>query len=115
MNDLIEPIAPQEETPETPAPTEVADQAADLNRMKMEGFFGVQNPNGQESQYISELSRMLGVGQRDIVDVLWDIKQTEHRIGTPPLGMSRLQHLYNYIKINSQITSLEKERDLYAN
>ena len=68
--------------------------------------------NTQESKNLSEIARMLGTG--DDVDLLWEIKSLENRIGTPPLGMSRLQHVYNFMRINSQITSLERERDLYV-
>lgn len=112
MSDIIEPIAPREPTPETAPATELTNQATDLSMMKLEGFFGVQNPNTQDSKALSEISRMIGV--RDDVDMLWEIKHIENRIGTPPIGMTRLQHVYNFISINSQIQGLEKERDLYV-
>jgi len=82
--------------------------------MKLEGFFGIQNPNGEEQKALGEITRLLDGNNMDVVDFLWEIKHTENRIGTPPLGTSRLQHVYNFIKINAQITDLERERDLYV-
>lgn len=110
--EIIEPNTAPEQKPDTPAPTSLQDQAADIEMMKLERYFGLANPSSEEAKFLNELRHIYQ--NPDIVEMLWEIKQTENRIGTPPLGMSRLQHLYNFSKINHQIKQLERERDLYG-
>ncbi len=112
MSDVIEPIAAPEPRPDNLAASELAGKSFDITEMKMKGYFGANNPTTEESKFLSEIARNLGTG--DDVDLLWEIKNLENRIGTPPLGMSRLQHVYNFMRINSQIQGLERERDLYV-
>ena len=112
--DKLEPIAQPEPMPDIAPSAELAGHGADIVGMKLQGYFGTQNPSGEEQKSLDEITRLLDGNSKDTVDFLWEIKNVENRIGTPPLGMSRLQHVYNFIKINSQILKLERERDLYV-
>jgi len=112
--DKIEPVAQPEPMADIPQSAEQTGIGMDIHAMKLEGFFGIQNPSSEEQKSLSEMTRLLNGNNMDVVDFLWEVKNVENRIGTPPLGMSRLQHTYNFIKINSQILDLEKERNLYV-
>ena len=112
--DTIQPIAPQEARPDNAEASILTGQGGDIHAMKLEGYFGIQNPSGVEAKALGEITRLLDGNALDVVDFLWEIKHTENRIGTPPFGVSRLQHVYNFISINSQINKLERERDLYG-
>ena len=112
--DKIEPIAPVEARPDNAIATENTGASGNINDTQLQGFFGIQTPNNGEQKTLDEITRLLDGNSMDSVDFLWTIKNTENRIGTPPLGTSRLQHVYNFIKINSQIVDLERERDLYG-
>ena len=112
--DILDPVIHPEPTPDAPIATEQTGMSGDIHAVKLQGFFGIANPDTAESTNLSEITRMLDGNSKDAVDFLWEIKNVENRIGTPPLGVSRRQHIFNFIKINSQIKGLEKERDLYV-
>jgi hypothetical protein len=107
----------------TPVPVEISSdqslkdeltgKAIELQAMKVQSFFGLEQPTQAESKSMSEIIRILDGQNKEVADLLWEIKNLESRIGTPPLGMSRLQHVYNFLAINSQIKKLEKERDAF--
>ena len=112
--DILEPVTHAEPTPNVPVASEQTGMAGDIHAVQLQGFFGIANPDTAESTNLSEITRMLEGNSKDAVDFLWEIKNVENRIGTPPLGVSRLQHIFNFIKIDSQIKGLEKEKNLYV-
>lgn len=112
--DVIEPISAPAPKPEHSNPTEPQGDVPSVAKIKAQEFFGIHNPNQVEADIMHELVRIMDGDNKDPIDFLWDIKQVENRIGTPPLGVSRIQHLYNYVKLNAQIHKLEQERDLYG-
>lgn len=109
--DVIEPTAPKE--PQD-LPTGSINNGFDPVEYKIESYFRLQNLDTKDKEMVRELKSMFGGDEVDIVDLLWGIKNVENRIGTPQIGISRLQHVYNFAKLNHQIQSLEKERDLYG-
>lgn len=111
--DTLEPTPQQAPAPEQVAPTEMSG-GFDVIGMKIAGYFDLGSQTNDEKQIIQDLKRIFNADQRDIVDVLWEIKNIENRIGTPPVGTSRIKHVHNFAKLNSQIKSLEQERNLYG-
>lgn len=112
--DTIAPIPSPEPKPEI-TPSEITPgEAPSIAKIKLEGFFGNNSLSQQDQQNIGELVRILDGDNKDPVDFLWEINQIEGRIGMPPLGVSRIQHLYNYVRLSSQINKLEKERAAYG-
>ena len=112
--DIIEPVAPPAPKPERSNPSEPQGNVPSVARIKAQEFFGVQTPNQVESDILNDMVRLLDGDNKDPIDFLWEIKNLENRIGTPPLGVSRMQHIHNFVKLNSQINKLERERDLYG-
>ena len=47
----------------------------------------------------------------DTISILRTLLSLENRIGTPRLGVSRLNHLYQYVKLDNQINALSMARD----
>lgn len=111
--DTIEPQTPAEPMADQPAQSEMVGPDTSVNKIKLEGYFNVQSPSSEEAKALSEILRLMPFG--DPTELLYAINQIENRIGTPKIGTSRLQHVYNYVALNSQIKNLERERDLYAN
>lgn len=93
-------------------PEELAGKLAELSKVQLQGFFGLTEMSPAESKMLSELNTLIG---KQDAELLWEIRSIESRIGTPPLGMTRLQHVYNYFNIQRQITQLESKRDAFLN
>lgn len=94
-------------------PEELAGKLAEVSKIQLQGFFGLSDMTPSESKMLSEMSTLLD--NKQDADLLWEIRNIENRIGTPPLGMSRLQHVFNYLNIQRQITQLENKRNAYLN
>lgn len=114
MERIIRPQV-QESLPSTdvPAPDELAGKLAEISKIQIQSFFGINEMSPAESKMLSEMSTLME-GKQD-ADLLWEIRNIENRIGTPPLGMSRLQHVYNYLTIQRQINQLEHKRNAFLN
>jgi len=106
---------PAEALPSTDgiAPDELSGKLAEIGKIQIQGFFGLTEMSPAESKMLDEMS-MLMDGKQD-AELLWEIRNIENRIGAPQLGMSRLQHVYNYLTIQRQINQLEHKRNAYLN
>lgn len=47
------------------------------------------------------------------IDGLNDLRHLMFKLGTPPIGTSKLDHLFGYVKIQNRIDDLERERNNY--
>ena len=99
--------------PDGMTPDELSGKLAEVSKIQIQSFFGLNEMTPAESKMLSEMSTLLG--DKQDADLLWEIRNIENRIGTAPLGMSRLQHVYNYLTIQKQITQLELKRNAYLN
>lgn len=97
-------------TQETSTPDEMTGKLAEISRIQLQGFFGLNDATPAESKMLSEITNMIG---KQDAELLWEIRNIENRIGVPPIGMSRLQHVYNFFTISNQIKKLESQRDAY--
>ena len=111
--EVIKPVE-VESKPEYNNPEATEGSTPSVAKIKLESFFGLHNPNQIEADSLSEIVRILDGDNKDPIDFLWEIKQIESRIGTPPLGVSRIQHLRNFISIHSQMNRLQKQLDVYG-
>ena len=109
--DTLEPRETKEVV-DAPAQSEHVGSSTDTLDLKLSGYFNIPYPTGSEKQILAEMKQIFGGG--DETEVLWNIKNVENRVGNPPVGTSRLQHVYNFAKLNSQIGELEKQRDIYV-
>lgn len=89
----------------------LAGKLAEVSKIQLQGFFGLSDLAPSEAKMLSELSTLFD-GKQD-AELLWEIRNIENRIGTPPFGMGRLQHLYNYMSIQRQINQLEHKRNAF--
>lgn len=113
MERLINSTETQTEIPDGISPDELSAKLAEVSKIQIQGFFGLSDMTPAESKMLNEMSSLLE-GKQD-AELLWEIKNIENRIGVPPLGMSRIQHVYNYLSIQRQINQLEHKRDAYLN
>ena len=111
MPDIIEPTQ-EKEVVDAPERAEHVGSANDLTDVRLSGFFNIDNPSNTEKQIITDLGCIFE--GTDPAEMLLNLRNVENRIGYPQAGVSRLQHVYNFVKLNSQINSLERERDQYG-
>lgn len=110
--DVIEPASPKPVTEESALTGE--GRSVDVGSQQLTGYFELHSPNQEETNMISDLSQMLGFNIDDPTEMLWKVRNIENRIGAPKIGTSRLQHLYNFVKLDSHIKGLEAQRDAYG-
>ena len=48
----------------------------------------------------------------DNTDVLWAVRTLENRLGTPPAGEKRINHLYKWIRLDQDRQRIEKEQKI---
>lgn len=62
---------------------------------------------------LSEIADFFREEGKDLLqaDLLWKLRSLENRLGVPSLGEKRIDKIYRYIKLQSQIDSLSKQRD----
>jgi len=46
-------------------------------------------------------------------DILWAVKSLENRLGVPEIGSRRYQHILKWIKLQNQISELQKQKESY--
>lgn len=113
MNEhTIAPAQPAEPTPETPAHPAEASLGKDPQEMSVESYFGLHNLDSNEIATVKELVRVIGAEHQ--ADMLYTLQQLDARAGNPPLGMSRLQHLYNFAKLESQWRQMGQQLQQYG-
>lgn len=110
--DVIEPVAPKTITEESILTGE--GRSVDVASQQLNSYFDINSPNSEEANMISELSNMLGFNIDDPAEMLWKVRSIETRLGTPKIGTSRLQHVYNYLALDAHIKGLEAKRDAYG-
>lgn len=110
--DVIEPKQPSESIEH--AGPQGEGRSVDVASQQLAGYFSINNPSGTDAEQIAEIGRILGFSMENPAQLLWQMRNLESRIGAPQLGMSRLQHVYNYIKLDSQIRDLENLRASYG-
>lgn len=86
-----------------------------LALIELQQYFEIKNPNNTEHDNFKTLISLFeDMGYENIGDVLTEIQIIELQIGSGPFGMSRMQHLINYLKIDRQISRLENIKKLYG-
>lgn len=95
-------------TPKNPAAP--ADQGFNLSETApVASFLSVDNSDDR-------LQRIVDYFKEDgkelmEADLLWKIRSLETRLGHPSLGEKRIDKIYRYIKLQSQIDGLRQRRD----
>lgn len=109
--DVIEPQVP-ESRPDTPQYAESNTLGKDPRAISLESYFDVVHPNTKEQEVVSDMIRMIGA--EDQADMLYTLQQLEAQAGYPPLGVSRMQHLHNFVKLKHQMQTTAKQLQQYG-
>lgn len=97
--------------PKTAATTEQAEYDA-KEAAPLAGFLGIEKPSDADSKQLETILNYFKDGKEMTQsELLNHVKQLELRLGTPAIGERRIDLIYRYVKLNSQIQGLEKERN----
>jgi len=81
-------------------------------------YFGIHTPYqlGQEERSrVKYIHGFLSDSKNTTASkIMKALSQIERKIGSPRLGMSRIGHIYNYIKLKQQADISETEANIYA-
>jgi hypothetical protein len=97
----------------TPTATESGFAASDT--LPIAGLLGLDTHNlgTTDSGYLQEIYDFIRGDAKEMtsLEVLAKVRNLENRLGIPGLGERRLDKVYRYVKLQSQISQLEKRRD----
>ena len=81
-------------------------------------FFGVYSPNnlsGMEERHLIGMLDDFHSQKMTPEDILTKLYEIEARIKKPPLGVSRINHLYNYLQITKKANQFALQQTILEN
>lgn len=113
----MEVITPQEAVtkPEMVMSNEPLRPAHESNYLRLQGYLGVDNPDSAQKDKLNYIYDNIASTEDTEAALLWKINQLESRIGVPPLGVSRVDHIMGFLKLHSQMQTLQAQlADIYG-
>lgn len=105
--DIIKPSQPEQRIETPPTGSLSTDDLTPLS-----GYFGSSSVEDKDQlNFIYQF--FSGAGVKTMPEMLLSIKQIETRLGVAPMGKSRVNQLYEYLKIQQDISRLTQLRDSY--
>lgn len=103
----------EHETPETQA--EPSPSMPELVPPDVYDYFGVslRTLSTQEKQQIVDLFKYFNGISNNLGDAITEIAELERRLGTPHATERRFNRVYNWVKIQQRINSLEKQKQAF--
>jgi hypothetical protein len=84
---------------------------SDLNMQSLKGFFGVDEPSTSEQKMLADIYRYVsGDSGTDMASILSYLHGLKGKLGITPIGVTRIQHTYQYLKVLAGIRELEEEK-----
>jgi hypothetical protein len=83
----------------------------DTDTAPISNYFGINDADATQKDKMSSVAQYLRADNKeyDQIDMLRDLKGLLFKLGTPPLGQSQLDMLYNYAKIAGRMAEDNKE------
>lgn len=117
MSDTDNLDAPLEVT-ESSAVEEMANRPVEDGRVGIKidypqliDYFNLESPTDAQREKLRDIFDYFANETKTIGELLYNMRILESRLGSPALGESRLQKMYNYIKITNNIKDQEQQRD----
>lgn len=110
-------LTPQEPTskPEFQMSNEPLRPAHDSNYIRLQGYLGVDNLDSTQKDKLNYIYNSITDGDETEAALLWKLSMIENKIGTPPLGVNRVDHLIGFLKLSAQLDTLQAQlMDIYG-
>jgi len=88
----------------------------DNSYIELYSFLGADDSDKANDKYNNKLKEVYEFAKekdQDKAELLWKIRSIEQKLSEPPIGMSRIDHLYNYVKAQKAAESAMKEAEVY--
>ena len=98
---------------EGPQVAKEGDHTDEITPARMYDHFDIQDP-GSVQRDTKDMLRVIGhfiLSRYDNLDS--GLRDVEGKIGQPPIGRSRIKHVYNYIKVIKSIRNSFKDKEIY--
>ena len=92
-------------------PTDAGIQSPKVDFPQLKDYFNIESPTDAQKVKFAEIWEYFGEESKTIGDLMYKMRQLENRLGSPAIGETRMQKMYNYIKISKNIKDDEKRRD----
>lgn len=113
---IIQPNVEDGAAPLHGGPTDNANKEIDLDIFAMKQFFGVEYTESAHDERLMAIRDFLAGGRPTSKALMQQtLMKLERKIGVPQHGLSRVDHVYNYIKTIQQIEELEGLKRVYEN
>ena len=103
---------------ETNAIEEMADKPVEDGRVGIKidypqliDYFNLESPTNAQREKLATIFDHFSDESKTIGELLYNMRILESRLGSPALGESRLQKMYNYVRITGDIKDKEQQRD----
>lgn len=99
----------------TPAPAPDTSAALTSAPDPVASYFSIVNPDEKQASKLEAISTYLRGDKKeyDQIDMIRDLKNVLFKLGTPPVGETLFDMVWQYAKINSQISQLEAEKSRF--
>ena len=118
------PLAKSAPQPVTQVPAQTTQQAQPVsNIVNIEGFEGIPfevyrffniTPSSTEANDIKQIKEVYKWSAKDstgIGDIMSKMRNLEMKLGSPGVGETRYNKMYNYIRVSNIVDSLHRERE----
>lgn len=110
MSDIL---TPKQQAPEAPLEfngniRNDFSTATEMTILPLKNFFQIKNPTTEERNQMDFIYRFFDkLGTETMTQVIAELGKISRQLGTAPFSQSTLSQIYNYLKIQSQISDLE--------
>ena len=107
----VETVTNKDDPSKTNAQKNTAVPAADYPHLQ--GYFGLDHATTADRAQLQAVWDYFAAESDNEADILYKLRQMENRLAQPPLGVSRLSHLNDYIHVLSNVRLAERAQDQY--
>jgi len=83
----------------------------DPGMLAVKSYFELKNPTTQDQEKLKEIWEYVSKDAKYPGEASYQLRQLENRLSSPRLGESRLNKIYEYIRLSNVIDRSEKERN----
>lgn len=108
MSDIIQPKAIEQPAQNKLSDTTITDVSA-VPIVSLKGYFNIELPTVEEQNCMQWIySYFESIGTPSTTEMLLNLRGVEQQLGMAQLGESRVKRLYQYFKLNKQISDLQQ-------
>lgn len=93
------------------APVEDGRVGIKIDYPQLTEYFNVESATDAQKEKIGVIFDYFAQESKSLGDLMYKMRILESRLGSPAIGESRLQKMYNYVRITGDIKDKEQQRD----